>query len=620
MTRQLLVIDDSPTIRKLVEISFKQSSIVVEFAGTGGDGAARAARNPPDLVLLDYVLPDMSGVDVCRALARDPRSASVPVMLMSAKHERVRPQFAEFESVVDFIGKPFTIQDITARVEALIERRPVVARFSGLATAAPPSYRFSARPQEAPADTVRSASAFTFAQKEAAAKAMYAKLRPALGNVADWLAQAAGASPGETVAKKLLTRKLLDDLLDVLVPTLRDAVGAPKGSSTQTANPLHGELSNWGPLPLLEMIAAGRRTGNLELTGARRTIVHFRRGEIVMASTSDVNAYLVGSEIDLSMVPKATFSRAESEQVSSLKPVFVTLAELGQLSATDIIGPLSTQTARVVVDALESSTLRFEWTDMAALPLYVESHGRPVSLAQVALVRARLRATLDADRPKLTDVFERQEGFSRKLQELTLDVTERRVLALVNGTHTVGQIADRSSTTRPVLRATLLRLGEAGLIRERRLDSEDEGDEARRVYILEPDEAGFVRPLEELLRARRAPAELLAMSSAEDLELRALRAPPQLIMINATELGDGAFDAARRLRSLAELERVPLAAVLERSTPEMERALFAAGFTAVLTKPVAFTAIDQLIDSGEPARRSETQYSAVGERHPLPAH
>ena len=81
----VLVIDDSPTIRKLVELSLRAGDHAVDFARTGREGVDHARQSPPDVILLDYVLPDMKGTDVCRELAIDARSADVPVIVMSGK-------------------------------------------------------------------------------------------------------------------------------------------------------------------------------------------------------------------------------------------------------------------------------------------------------------------------------------------------------------------------------------------------------------------------------------------------------------------------------------------------------------------------------------------------------
>jgi len=64
-TPRLLVIDDSLTIRKLVELSFRTTSFVLDFATSGAEGVAKAAQSAPDVILLDCVLPDMKSADVC---------------------------------------------------------------------------------------------------------------------------------------------------------------------------------------------------------------------------------------------------------------------------------------------------------------------------------------------------------------------------------------------------------------------------------------------------------------------------------------------------------------------------------------------------------------------------
>src|SRR6187397_1258956 len=101
--KRLLVVDDSPTIRKLVEISLRGSGWSVEFAGSGTEGLARAAQLVPTMILLDYVLPDMKAGEVCRRLTADERSAQVPVLLMSAKTELGHEDLSRMGRVVGFV-------------------------------------------------------------------------------------------------------------------------------------------------------------------------------------------------------------------------------------------------------------------------------------------------------------------------------------------------------------------------------------------------------------------------------------------------------------------------------------------------------------------------------------
>ncbi|HEY6177984.1 MAG TPA: response regulator, partial [Kofleriaceae bacterium] len=108
MSHGVLVIDDSPTVRKLVEISLRGRALQPFFAETGSAGIRQATTLTPSAILLDFVLPDMTGIEVCRALASDARTRSIPILVVTAKHERTRVEFQPFPSVIDFVAKPFS--------------------------------------------------------------------------------------------------------------------------------------------------------------------------------------------------------------------------------------------------------------------------------------------------------------------------------------------------------------------------------------------------------------------------------------------------------------------------------------------------------------------------------
>jgi DNA-binding response OmpR family regulator len=104
----ILVVDDSPTILKLVQLVLTKGGYRVATASSGEAGLLAAKEDPPALILLDYLMPEMNGDDVCRAMSADTVLCRVPVIVMSARDDEVGEQFARLPNVVDHITKPFS--------------------------------------------------------------------------------------------------------------------------------------------------------------------------------------------------------------------------------------------------------------------------------------------------------------------------------------------------------------------------------------------------------------------------------------------------------------------------------------------------------------------------------
>ena len=118
----ILVVDDSPTICKLVELSLTKAGFHVETARTGEGGIEAAQAHPPDLILLDFLLPDLKGDDVCRAISANMRLEQVPVIVMSAKGEDIGECFAVMTNVKNIISKPFSPEALLAVVGHTLEK------------------------------------------------------------------------------------------------------------------------------------------------------------------------------------------------------------------------------------------------------------------------------------------------------------------------------------------------------------------------------------------------------------------------------------------------------------------------------------------------------------------
>jgi CheY-like chemotaxis protein len=123
----LLVIDDSPTVLKVIELALAQAGYAVSTAADDEAGLAlvREARTVPDLILLDGLIPNRDPAEICRRFASDPALQRVPVVVMVARGQAddLESRFAKASNVVDFIGKPFSPDALQAVVSHVVAKR-----------------------------------------------------------------------------------------------------------------------------------------------------------------------------------------------------------------------------------------------------------------------------------------------------------------------------------------------------------------------------------------------------------------------------------------------------------------------------------------------------------------
>jgi len=118
--RRVLAVDDSLTIRKALELILAPAGYALAFAASGAEALASAREAPPDAMLLDFILPDLRGSEVCRALREEAATAGVPVVLISARGAEIEQAYRDLPNVVRYLGKPFTPEDVLAAVEMAI--------------------------------------------------------------------------------------------------------------------------------------------------------------------------------------------------------------------------------------------------------------------------------------------------------------------------------------------------------------------------------------------------------------------------------------------------------------------------------------------------------------------
>ena len=118
----ILIVDDEADLASLVEFNLKQAGLDTAVALTGEQALQLADRVKPDLVLLDLMLPDISGRDVCRRLRTNPKTGEVPIVMLTARGEEAdRVQGFEV-GADDYVTKPFSPRELVLRVKAILRR------------------------------------------------------------------------------------------------------------------------------------------------------------------------------------------------------------------------------------------------------------------------------------------------------------------------------------------------------------------------------------------------------------------------------------------------------------------------------------------------------------------
>jgi len=134
---KVLAVDDSATIRKAMELVLDPADYELELAASGTEALEKAREFLPAVILLDFILPDMRGADVCQKLLEDPATASIPVVLISAKGAEIRQAYDNIPSVVSYITKPFTPAGVTSVIDEAIAATAAAAAAATAAAVTP---------------------------------------------------------------------------------------------------------------------------------------------------------------------------------------------------------------------------------------------------------------------------------------------------------------------------------------------------------------------------------------------------------------------------------------------------------------------------------------------------
>ncbi len=143
MKPRILVVDDEPEAVELIEFNLKQSGYTVLTASDGAEALKKARSQPPDLIVLDVMLPEMDGFEICKTLRLDPGTVKVPIIMLTAKAAEIDRVLGLELGADDYLTKPFSTRELLLRIKKILSRGQApeqpenLLRFGDLAIDAP---------------------------------------------------------------------------------------------------------------------------------------------------------------------------------------------------------------------------------------------------------------------------------------------------------------------------------------------------------------------------------------------------------------------------------------------------------------------------------------------------
>src|SRR5216683_2437896 len=119
---KILIVDDEPEAVELVEFNLKTSGFDVLTASDGAEALKKAHSALPSLIVLDLMLPEVDGLEVCKMLRRDPATASIPIIMVTAKAAEIDRILGLELGADDYVTKPFSPRELVLRVKKILER------------------------------------------------------------------------------------------------------------------------------------------------------------------------------------------------------------------------------------------------------------------------------------------------------------------------------------------------------------------------------------------------------------------------------------------------------------------------------------------------------------------
>ncbi|MBK9261329.1 MAG: response regulator [Polyangiaceae bacterium] len=366
---RVLVIDDSPTILKVVSSILARHGYDPVTARDGVAGLELIKRGPQyDLVLLDFVMPRMNGYQFCRELRSNPAHRTLPVVLMSAKGDKIRGTFVQQTGAVDAITKPFDARALVTVVEGALSKTA-----DGRSRPTPEGEKM---PEDLPpADSLVRPSVMMRHARQRAGAEFAQQVSNAI--VPAILALSPEDRANEAAVMSAIARTMTNDVLASLSLVLKDF-----DLSDGVREAMSGDLAAVPLAEMLQVLAMQRQTGVLHVTNNRSSvIISVRQGQVdFVQARGSSDEYRLGRYF----IEKGSLTREQLDDLlaqlrGASKLLGETLVDRNIITRDELVECLSKQCSELIYDMLRWPYGRFSFTkepfrpeaDMARLALNV---------------------------------------------------------------------------------------------------------------------------------------------------------------------------------------------------------------------------------------------------------
>lgn len=455
MTSRILVVDDSPSIRKVVSSILEARGYSVRSEGDGDVGLKALSEEAFSLILLDFTMPTMNGLQFCRAMRAVERWRSIPVVLMTSRADRVREQFVELSGALDVITKPFDEEALVTVVEHALVR---AARGSGsLLTAerlsdTPPNSSPNSRPPgSGEEDVTRGRDAHLFVTR------LTSTIAPAL-------AKLTGKAADEEKIAQVLLEEISPFALQSLGSTLRDADFAGGRDVV-----LSGDLAAVPIGAVLQLLQMEQQTGAVVVTHASSEITITLRGGLIdlVQSRGAGDEFRLGRYFVQEGV--VTLEEIDAALTAGDSPLGLTLIQNGNVDEGQLRQALLRQSSELIYEVLRWQRGRFELRNRPTPPLATSARlALPVASVVIeGFRRVDEWRVIEAKVGRFEEVLVLDPVAIDSVGRTNLAAPEQAILDAIDGVRSIREIVPLTHMSSFDACKILFQLMEARLVRRR---------------------------------------------------------------------------------------------------------------------------------------------------------